>query len=61
MHSSFLLAAHLIGWDKKSETVPYFQGTLCNKIGPLCDYVINDFAIFSGLINIVLPGFKEEK
>ena len=43
MHSSFLLAAHLIGWDKKSETVPYFQGTLCNKIGPLCDKWFCDF------------------
>ena len=43
MHSSFLLAAHLIGWDKKSETVQYFQGTLCNKIGPLCDKWFCDF------------------
>ena len=43
MHSSFLLAAHLIGCDKKSETVRYFQGTLCNKIGPLCDKWFCDF------------------
>lgn len=43
MHSSFLLAAHLIGCDNKSETVRYFQGTLCNKIGPLCDKWFCDF------------------
>ena len=43
MHSSFLLAAHLLGCDNKSETVRYFQGTLCNKIGPLCDKWFCDF------------------
>ena len=49
--------AHLIGCDKKSEIVWYFQGRLCDKIGLLCDKLCN----FSGLINIVLPGFKGEK
>ena len=35
---------------KKSEIMQHFQGRLCDK---LC--------IFSGLINIVLPGFNGEK
>ena len=48
---------HLIGCDKKSEIVQYFQGRLCDKIGLLCD----KYAIFSGLIYIALPGFKGEK
>ena len=50
-------AGHLIGCDKKSEIVQYFQGRLCDKIGLLC----NKYVIFSGLIYIVLPGFKGEK
>ena len=48
-------AGHLIGCDKKSEIVQYFLGRLCDKTGQ-CYY-----AIFSGLIYIVLPGFKGEK
>ena len=48
---------HLIGCDKKSEIVRYFQGGLCDKIGLLCDKLCN---LFSGLIYIVLPGFKGE-
>ena len=28
---------HLIGCDKKSEIVRYFQGRLCDKIGLLCN------------------------
>ena len=51
-------SGHLIGCDKKSDIVQYFQGRLCNKIGLLCDKLC-DF--FSGLIYIVLPGFKGEK
>ena len=49
---------HLIGWEKKSEIVQYFPGRLCATIGLF--YAIN-YAIFSGLIYIVLPGFKGEK
>ena len=36
----------------------HFQGKLCNKIGLLCDKYY--YAMFLGLINIVLPGFKRE-
>ena len=50
-------ASHLVGCDKKSEIVRFFQGRLCDKIGY---YAIN-YAIYSGLINIVIPGFKAEK
>ena len=53
----FSQSGHLIGCGKKSEIVRYFQGRLCDKIGLLCD----KYAIFSGLIYIVLPGFKGEK
>ena len=49
---------HLIGCDKKSEIVWYFQGRLCDKIGGLLS---GKLWIFSGLIYIVLPGFKGEK
>ena len=34
---------HLIGCDKKSEIVRYFQGRLCNKIGLLCDELCDFF------------------
>ena len=33
-----LESGHLIGCDKKSEIVRYFQGRLCDKIGLLCDF-----------------------
>ena len=36
-------AGHLIGCDKKSEIVQYFQGRLCDKIGLLCDKLCNFF------------------
>ena len=36
-------AGHLIGCDKKSEIVRYFQGRLCNKIGLLCDKLCDFF------------------
>ena len=45
--------------EKKSEIVRYFPGRLYATIG-LSFYAIN-YAIFSGLIYIVLPGFKGEK
>ena len=51
-----LISGHLIECDKKSEIVRYFQGRLCDKIGLLCDKSCD----FSGLIYIVLPGFKGE-
>ena len=35
--------AHLIGCDKKSEIVWYFQGRLCDKIGLLCDKLCDFF------------------
>ena len=34
---------HLIGCDKKSEIVQYFQGGLCDKIGLLCDKLCDFF------------------
>ena len=45
-----VITGPLIGCEKKSEIMQHFQGRLCDK---LC--------IFSGLINIVLPGFNGEK
>ena len=57
MKRNLWLAAHLIGGNKKSEIVRYFQGRLCPKIGLLCDKLCDFFR----LINIVLPGFKGEK
>ena len=33
-----LESGHLIGCDKKSEIVRYFQGRLCDKIGLLCNF-----------------------
>ena len=58
MKPNLWLAAHLIGYDKKSEIVRYFQGRLCDKIGLLCDKLCDFFR----LINIVfIPGFKGEK
>ena len=37
------LTGHLIGCDKKSEIVRYFQGRLCDKIGLLCDKLCDFF------------------
>ena len=38
-----LSTAHLIGCNKKSEIVRYFQGRLCDKIGLLCDKLCDFF------------------
>ena len=46
-------AGHLIGCDKKSEIVRYFRVDCAIRQ----DY----YAIFSGLIYIVIPGFEGKK
>ena len=38
-----LSTVHLIGCNKKSEIVRYFQGRLCDKIGLLCDKLCDFF------------------
>ena len=47
---------HLIGCDKKSEIVGYFQGGLCDEKGLLC----NKLCDFCGLIYIVLILFNRQ-
>ena len=48
---------HLIGCDKKSEIVQYFQGGLCDKIGLLCDKLC-DF--FQGQFTLFYQVSKEK-
>ena len=40
---NIIKTVHLTGRDKKSETVRYFHGRLCNKIGLLCDKLYDLF------------------
>ena len=42
-HADTFGLSHLIRCDKKSEIVRYFEGRLCDKIGPLCDKLCDFF------------------
>ena len=55
------VSGHLIGCDKKSEIVRYFQGRLCDKKGLLCGKLCKlcDFSL--NYFKLVFPGFWESK
>lgn len=57
----FILAGHLIGCDKKSEIVWYFQGKLCNKKGLLCGKLCKLCNFSLNYFKLVLPGFWERR
>ena len=57
VHTTCTCTGHLIGCDKKSEIVRYFQGRLYDKIGLLCHKLCN---FFQGNLNCFTRSQKRK-